>query len=342
MKVVVGISGGVDSSVAAYLLKEQGHEVIGITMRLMDGDDVEGLIDAEKVCKHLGIEHFELDLRDTFRKKIIGYIQEDYSAGRTPNPCVLCNREIKFGLFLENAKKIVGSFDLFGTGHYANVEEVDGRMALKQGEFAEKDQAYFLSMLKQDQLKKVIFPLGNMKKSEVREIAKKIGLFTAEKKESQDICLGDYRTLIDIKSSEGDFITSDGRILGKHKGIEHYTIGQRKGLGIGAGYPLYVISINKNKNQVVVGSNDELYSKKVLLRDINWGFIKDPKLPYDCLGKIRYRDSGYPCKIQKKEDGSLIAEFEEARRAVTPGQLAVFYDLNGFVSFSGFIESALN
>lgn len=336
MRIAVGISGGVDSSVVAYLLKKQGHDVIGVNMKLLKDMDNS---DAAAVCEHLGIPFYPMDMTEFYRDHILKYIQEDYSSGRTPNPCVRCNKELKFGRLLDRAMEIAGEFDRFATGHYARIIESDtGRLTLYQGLHGDKDQAYFLSLLSQEQLSRVLFPLGEMTKDEVRAIAKEAGLFTHEKGESQDLCVGEYRNYIDLDSGPGDFVDLDGKVLGTHKGIENYTVGQRRGLDIAAGYPIYVVSINKEKNQVVVGPNEALFSDEMIIEEVNWGAIEKPPIPWTGRIKIRYRDQGVEAQLAEDlGDGRFKVCFSEPRRAVTPGQLAVFYMPDGGVALAGVI-----
>jgi tRNA-specific 2-thiouridylase len=334
--VAVGLSGGVDSSAAVILLKEQGYDVYGIHMKLVEDD---GVNDAQRVAEHLEIPFYDIDMIDLYRERIVEYIRTDYAMGRTPNPCVRCNRELKFGLFWERAREIAGDFDYFATGHYAHVEQNEsGRYLLRKGLHGDKDQAYFLSLLSQDQLSKILFPLGDLEKPFVREIAARWGLFTAQKKESQDLCVGEYRNFLHEGAGPGDFVDSSGKILGQHKGIEQYTVGQRRGLNIAAGYPVYVTAIDRANNRVVVGPDEDLMTRELIIDSVNWGSVENPPLPYRSLGKIRYRDKGAPCVIEKKEGEKFHVRFDEPKRAVTPGQLAVFYNEDGFVELAGYID----
>jgi len=337
MRIAVGLSGGVDSSVAALLLKNAGHEVVGINMKLLKDMETS---DAEKVAKHLEIPFQSIDMTDLYREKILRYIQEDYSSGRTPNPCVRCNRELKFGLFLDRAMEQVGRFDRFATGHYARIQELEsGRLALYKGTYAEKDQAYFLSLLSQEQLKRILFPLGELSKPDVRKMASEAGLFTAEKGESQDLCIGEYRNFLGETSGRGNFVDKNGKVLGQHKGIEHYTVGQRRGLNIAAGYPVYVISINSRENQVVVGPDEDLFSEEMTIAQVNWGSVESPELPWKGSVKVRYRDQGVDAWLEEAlEGGRFRIRFSEQRRAVTPGQLGVMYDAQGAVALAGIIQ----
>ena len=335
--VAVGISGGVDSSVAAVLLKQQGYRVIGVHMHLVDGDSSD---DARKVAEKLDIPYYDIDMRDAYRERIVEYIRTDYAMGRTPNPCVRCNRELKFGLFWDRALEQSGGCDFFATGHYAHVEKdgATGRYLLRKGLHGDKDQAYFLSLLSQKQLSRVIFPLGDMEKPQVRQIAEEAGLFTARKRESQDLCVGEYRQFISEGVGPGEFVDREGRILGEHRGIEQYTVGQRRGLNIAAGYPVYVTAIDRENNRVVVGPDEDLMTRDVIISAVNWGAVEDPVLPYRTYGKIRYRDKAAPCVLERREGGRFVIRFDEPKRAVTPGQLAVFYNEAGFVELAGFIE----
>lgn len=338
-KVAIGLSGGVDSTAAAYLLKAQGYEVIGLTMKLFDVFDKKGNLkedtairDARIVANKLGIEHYVVDYRNLFKNKIINNFKEEYIKGRTPNPCVLCNKLIKFGALLESAHKY-GAYYL-ATGHYSRIiynETLDEYKVLK-GTAEEKDQAYMFHVLNQDKLKYIKFPLGHFKtKKKIREIAKIVDLKLADKEESQDICFikdNDYvkylNNQLNVNSKPGNFVDIHGNILGRHKGIINYTIGQRRGLGIAIGKPVYVIDINAEKNEVVVGDNDYTYKKGFIGKHYN--FLKSRNI--DGLRvdvKIRY--SAYPSKatINKLNDQELRVIFDKKERAITPGQAAVFY-----------------
>ncbi|MBN2658752.1 MAG: tRNA 2-thiouridine(34) synthase MnmA [Spirochaetales bacterium] len=344
MKIAVGLSGGVDSSVAAYLLKKQGHEVIGVRMNLFP----EGLNtdeeDAQKVADYLGIPFQTISLEKEYHQHVIGYMKSEYLSGRTPNPCIICNRYIKFGLFLRKVFEAGLEFDMFATGHYAllNKDEKSGRYCLRKGVHSDKDQAYFLSILTQEQLSKILFPLGEMEKSEVKRIADEAGLFTAGKRESQDLCSGDYRKYIAPgESGAGNFVDRNGNILGKHRGIENYTIGQRRGLALSSpDEPYYVVALDGDTNNVIIGYNRDLLSSSMTVGEINWGAVVNPVLPLEVHVKIRYRDNGIGAVIKEKTgENRYLVEFKEERRAVTPGQLAVFYD-GDLVLGAAFIESS--
>ncbi len=338
-KVAVGLSGGVDSSVAAYILKESGYDVTAVWMDITGNPEAGN--DAEKVSDFLDIPFYRIDLKEEYNRSVITYVNSEYLSGRTPNPCVMCNRNIKFGVFLDKAMKSGVEFDYFATGHYALISKnsTTGRYSLKKG-LSSKDQVYFLSMLRQSQLERLIFPLGEMNKAQVREIAENIGLFTAMKKESQDLCTGDYRDFITSKPGTGNFVDKDGNILGKHKGIEHYTIGQRRGLGISSSTePYYVTQIIPEENTVVLGFDGDLKSTEMTVNNTNWLPFTEPDLPMNVTCKIRYRDNGAPAVIaDRTSDGKYRVLFKEERRAITPGQIAVFYDSNEVIG-AGIITS---
>lgn len=343
MKIAVGLSGGVDSSVTAYLLQKEGHEVIGVRMNLFPPGENTDEDDAQKVADFLGIPFYTIPMEEEYHNTVIEYMKKEYLSGRTPNPCIVCNRYVKFGLFLDRVFKAGLDFDMFATGHYALIDhnrETD-RYELRKGTHSDKDQAYFLSILTQDQLSRIRFPLGHMEKSEVKAIAEEAGLFTAKKKESQDLCSGDYRKYIsDAESVKGKFIDTDGLVLGSHRGIENYTIGQRRGLGLSSsGDPYYVVGLDGITGNVIVGYNKDLFSDSMVVGHINWGAVVEPQLPLDVTVKIRYRDDGITGQILKTLEGDkYLIHFSEKRRAVTPGQLAVFYD-GDIVLGAAFIES---
>lgn len=336
-KVVVGMSGGVDSSVAAYLLKEQGYDVVGVTMQIWDGEDSEGNCcglsaaeDARAVATHIGIPHYVFNFKDVFKSKVIDYFIEDYIKGITPNPCIACNRYVKWEALMHRAREI--GADYIATGHYASVvkHKVTNRYTIKAVD--NKDQSYALYNLTQDQLAHTLMPDGDYTKAEIREIAQKIGLNVANKPDSQDICFvpdGDYNKFIrensDVFVPEGDFVNKEGKVLGRHKGITAYTIGQRKGLGIALGVPAYVTAIDSRNNKVVIGSNEELFKTKVVIRDYNPMAIEDFDGELRCFGKLRYNQVKSPCIIRKNGE-YMEAVFDQPQRAVTPGQAAVFYD----------------
>ena len=339
-KVAILMSGGVDSSVSALLLKNQGCEAAGFFMKLQDcRKNEESLRDAQKVAKKIGIPFFVLDGKDIFKKKVVNYFIDEYQSLRTPNPCVKCNRFIKFGWFFKEAKK--RGFERVATGHYAQVKkDKDGIFHLLSGDDKNKDQSYFLHYLKQNQLAKIIFPVGNLRKDEVREIARKNNLPVSEKKESQEICFvpdDDYRQFLKnhLQSKffkSGNIVNSEGKIIGRHEGLVNYTIGQRKGLGDITiknenRQPMFVLGFNEKKNELIVGPEKSLYQKEAFLKDVNWLSDKAKKIAFSRKGltaKIRYRHEAVPCSIEKIKNKLKIV-FQKPQRAVTPGQSAVFY-----------------
>jgi tRNA-specific 2-thiouridylase len=335
MKVAVAMSGGVDSSVAAGLLLEQGYHVQGVSLRLWEGDklgarncsDHRG---AQEIAAALGIQHTLLDFRSQFADTVVKPFAQDYLRGRTPNPCVACNRDFKFGALLKWAKE--RRIDYLATGHYARItrHDVDGRRnLLLRGADRGKDQSYFLFALSQEQLAYTLFPLGEMRKSDVREQAQRLGLPVANRPESQDICFGDYRALVESYASPnelagGDVIDRSGKVLGRHDGIHGVTVGQRKGLGIAASRPLYVVGIDQDSKRVVVGTKEELGCKGLIANYVNW--IERPDEDEIATEvQIRYRSPAIPAVVRKTVAGSLEVRFTEDFPAVTPGQAAVFY-----------------
>ena len=327
-KVAVAMSGGVDSSLTAALLIEQGFEVFGVTMLLSDGE--ENISDAQKVCRHLGINHHVADLRKIFRAKVENYFVVEYLRGRTPNPCVRCNREIKFGALFDFAKNF--GADFFSTGHYARIVFEDGRFKLKKAADVKKDQSYVLYNLTAEKLAKIILPLGNFSKVETRALAEKFNLPVAQKPDSQEICFvpdDDYKNFILSRAptaqalQAGEIVDADGKILGTHRGVANYTIGQRKGLGIAAEHPLYVTRLDVENKKVIVGTNDNLFTKTLTAGDAHW--IYKPNLPKTLSAKIRYGSKIFSCNVIEEEN-FLRVEFVEPVRAITPGQSIVFYD----------------
>ena len=337
MKIALGLSGGVDSAVAAYLLKKRGHDIFGLTMRIFDGQSAEN--EAAEIASHLGIQHTVIDLRKEYIEHVITYLREEYGAGRTPNPCAVCNREIKFGLFLKKAIERIGEFDYFATGHYAELCKIGEDTSVRLNADDEKDQTYFLCRLNKEHFSKIMFPLAGLKKSEVRAIAVEAGFDFKEKKESQDLCAGNYKKYLRPSKKPGAIVLSNGEIIGEHQGIELFTIGQRRGLNVAANYPLYVTAIRQDVSEIVAGPEEELYCASLLAGKMNWiiGDVPDPEKTY--LIKIRYRDKGSLGRIKKVgANDSWEICFETPRRAITPGQLAVCYDNNALAGsfFIGF------
>ena len=328
-RVLIGMSGGVDSSVAAYLLKEQGYEVVGLTMSLFVSNSESGctatniIDDAKKVCDKLGIEHHVLDLRQAFKSHVIDNFINSYLNAETPNPCVECNKFLKFGLMWEEAKKL--NCDFIATGHYASIK--DNKLCKID---SPKDQTYFLYKINKELLPHILFPLQDFTdKDKIRNIASQIGLEVHDKKDSQDICFieGEYTNFleqnIDKLPNKGNFILSDGTIIGEHKGIIYYTIGQRKGLGVSYKHPLYVININKETNDITLGTEEELASKEITITNIN---LLVDNLPTYAQGKIRYRYELTPCSIKQIDNDTIIVTFDVPVKAATIGQSLVLYD----------------
>lgn len=356
--VAVGMSGGVDSSVCAILLKEMGYEVIGLSMEIYDKkanynlpkthacygpDEDEELKNAEALCKRIGIPFFRVDLRKEFSEFVILYFKKEYLSGRTPNPCIVCNRTLKFDFLIKKAKEQGVNFDLFATGHYAIVEKAeDGRYRLKKAKDKSKDQSYFLYRLRQEHLARTIFPLGTYIKKDVIKIACRYGLNVEDMKESQDFVSGGNYSFLFNKDEivHGDIVDSSGKRLGTHRGIMFYTVGQRKGLGISAPKPLYVKSIEPENNRIVVGEKEEIYSHGLIAEDINIirpNTLKDGKR-YKV--KIRLNHRGAPALVKTLSNGRLNITFDEPQLAITPGQSAVLYDGDEVIG-GGVIKSVL-
>ena len=332
-KILLGMSGGVDSSVSAVLLQEQGYEVIGATMKMWK-DTEKAIEDAKEVCNKLGIEHHVIDCTEKFRCHVINKFISEYENAKTPNPCVECNRYLKFGAFYEKAKEL--GCEYIATGHYAKTEysEKYKRYVLKKSDEEKKDQTYFLYYIPKEEIEFIIFPLQNRaSKEETRKIAEKNNLEVALKKDSQEICFipdNDYQKFLQKYSSQkpkvGNIVLKDGTVLGKHKGLINYTIGQRKGLGISYKEPLYVIKLDIQKNQVIVGTEQDLYSKELIANEINWLAIDQLKEPLKLKAKVRYRAKEAECTVYPIENEQVKVIFDEPQRAITPGQSVVFYD----------------
>ncbi|ACK70640.1 tRNA (5-methylaminomethyl-2-thiouridylate)-methyltransferase [Gloeothece citriformis PCC 7424] len=334
-RVVVGLSGGVDSSTAAASLHHQGYDVVGLTLWLMKGKGQccsEGMVDAAFICEQLGIPHHIVDSRDVFEKNIIDYLVSGYEVGITPLPCSQCNRAVKFGPMLNYARQELG-IDRIATGHYARIgyDEVSGRYQLLRAVDRNKDQSYFLYDLTQDLLAATLFPLGNQTKEETRRIAHEFGLKTADKPESQDLCLieahGSMQEFLDkyIKQKEGDIVDLKGKVLGKHKGIHHYTIGQRKGLGVAAPEPLYVVKLDPIMNRVIVGNRADAGQSECNVSRMNWVSIPDPSTPIQTEAQVRYRSFPVRVNVIPLGDNRITLVFDEPQFGITPGQAAVLY-----------------
>ncbi|AKM81205.1 MAG: tRNA-specific 2-thiouridylase MnmA [Candidatus Pacebacteria bacterium GW2011_GWF2_38_9] len=330
LKVVLGMSGGVDSSVAAALLTKQGYEVLGVTMQIWENDQELAIADAQTVAKKLNIEHRVLDFRKIFKEKIIKYFTDEYLIGKTPNPCIACNHEIKFGELLDYALSI--GADFVATGHYAKIVKENDRYLLKKSSSQNKDQTYPLYHLTQKQLAHILFPLANYEKTEVRKMATDLDLAVANKSDSQDICFvtnQNYSSFIEketgVKVQEGNFVDKSGNILGKHRGIYNYTIGQRKGLGIATGKPIFISKIDATKNEIVLGDEEDILSKSLIAKKLN--FIPFDKLEKEILAKvkIRYGAREVPARIFPQGLNEVEVVFDQPQRAVTAGQSVVFY-----------------
>lgn len=354
--VVVAMSGGVDSSVAANILLEQGYRVLGAHLILHDEmQNVEGcstpnsVHDVQKVCQQLGIDLHIIDLREKFKNEIMSYFIEEYNRGRTPNPCVKCNQIIKFGALLDVVIKLGGDF--LATGHYARVwlDQATSKYVLAQAMVKNKDQSYVLYHLRQDQLQKIIFPLGEYEKKAVRKRAEEIGLLVHDKPESQEICFvpdNNYIRFIREKSNaifkRGEFRDLAGNVLGEHQGVQFYTIGQRKGLGIALGYPVFVVAIDAVRNIVYLGSNQDVFAEALVAEDINWidGEAREVGQSIKVLAKIRSAAVMRPAMVEVIANDRVRVSFAEAERAVTPGQTVTFYDECGLVLGGGLIVNA--
>ena len=336
------MSGGIDSSVAAYLLKKQGHEVMGVTMslwkegRVFNGDYMKDacfspnkekeITETREICEKLGIPHTVLDISELYESTVLKNFKDEYLSGRTPNPCIWCNQKIKFGAMVEYARAAGLVFDKFATGHYARIEQNGGRFCLKRGVDPIKDQSYFLYRLSQKQLGGTLFPLGEMTKKDVREIDVFLGFHPQGHPESQDFYSGSYSDLLDVAPKPGDIVDTEGRILGHHNGIWNYTIGQRKGLGVSAPKPLYVISLDVVNNRVVVGYEDKTVNTVVRASNINWVSIEDLPSPIHASAKIRSTGTPVSCKVYMDRMDNLCAEFDTPVKAATCGQSLVIYD----------------
>ena len=346
-KIVVGMSGGVDSSVAAYLLKSKGFDVVGVTLDIWQDDLKEArknaISDAKKICETLGIKHYIFDVKEEFKKNVIEPFVHDYIEAKTPNPCVRCNRFLKFEGLIKCAEEL--GISLVATGHYARLENNNGRYYIKKSATINKDQSYMLYDLSQEQLSKIIMPLGEYTKEEIRDIAKNQGFINADKKDSQDICFisnKDYSKYIekffDYKPVAGNFVDKKGNILGRHKGIINYTIGQRKGLGVSYKYPLYVIKIDKSNNTIILGEESELLRDTLVCCNVNYMLIDNLKAPMEVFAKIRYKSKEEEALIEKLGKDDIKVRFKNKVKGVTPGQAVVFYDLYGNLIAGGIIR----
>lgn len=343
-KVVIGMSGGVDSSVAAFLLKKQGYDVVGVTMQIWQDEasyvqeenggccGLSAVDDARRVANQIGIPYYVMNFKDSFKENVIDYFVQDYLDGKTPNPCIACNRHVKWESLLKRSLDI--GADYIATGHYARIVQLEnGRWALKKSATAAKDQTYALYNLTQHQLSHTLMPVGEYTKDEIREIAKEINLRIANKPDSQEICFipdNNYAGFIEEstgkKSVPGNFIDMQGNVIGTHKGIIHYTIGQRKGLNLALGKPAFVVEIRPVTNEVVIGDNQDVFYDTLYANQLNFMSIEELDGTMKVVGKIRYSHQGAPCTVEKVDKDIVKVVFDEPVRAITPGQAVVFYD----------------
>ena len=358
MKILVGMSGGVDSSVVATMLKKQGHEVIGATMSIWDKNtkfsgnihadscfsphEEQDVETAKQICRKLDIPYYVLDCSARYKQMVLENFKSEYKSGRTPNPCVVCNSYIKFGALPEEARAQGIEFDKFATGHYAQIifNEDTSRYEIKRGADHTKDQSYFLYRLKQEQLSRVLMPLGGMTKKQVRELAAEYGLSVSDKPDSQDFYSGDINDILQNEPQIGNFVTQDGKVLGQHQGIWNYTVGQRRGMGIAAERPLYVIGFNKDKNEVIVGFEEECERSGLIAENICWSAVSEINEPIECEAKIRSSQQPTAVKVTPLEKDQIRVDFFAKQKAIAPGQSVVLYQ-NDVILGGGVIKNAI-
>lgn len=347
MKVLVGLSGGVDSAVSALLLKQAGYEVVGATMRLFDKDQVfkenvrgcfsahqvSDIKAAEELCSQIGIPYQVIDCTDVYRQLVLDNFKSEYLSGRTPNPCVQCNSKVKFNALPMGAKKAGIEFDKFATGHYARIIQKNNIYFVQTGIDEKKDQSYFLYRLTQDQLSKILFPLGEYEKSQVRKIAEKHQLIVSQKPDSQDFYTGDLNDILQQPDKKGDFVDETGKIWGHHNGFWHYTIGQRKGLGIAAPEPLYVLGFNMEKNQVILGFADKNVCSQIKASQL----VFNGDIPQRCFARIRSSQKLTPVSVELSGKDEITVHFDITQRGIASGQSVVLYDENNVVLGGGII-----
>ena len=351
-KVIIGMSGGVDSAVAAYLLKQEGYDVVGVTLRTWAGEEGQEsrcceIDDARDTARRIGIPYYAFNCESDFENKVVQPFVQDYLHGMTPNPCVVCNREIKWKRLLYHANVL--NADYVATGHYASVVRLEnGRYTVRKASHSEKDQTYMLYRLTQDQLARTLMPLGDYSKAEVRKIAEEAGIQVASKPDSQEICFvtdGNYADfIVDHEKGEvpgeGNYVDESGNVLGRHKGIIYYTVGQRKGLGVAFGHPMYIKEIHADRNEIVLSGYEETYCKAIICKELNFMSIPEPceGETLRCQVKVRYRHSGQYALLEKIDENRFKVSFDQPVRFAAPGQSAVFYDDNDCLLGGGFIS----